>query len=337
MNSQGLRSELIDRAAQHRRLELGELSDKAYAELRAAVAADPEAFLTRDDDRAFAMVVRAVAANEEAQASEELIDDDEAFNAARNKRLGRLYDRCEQAFQTFPGTYDALAMMAMVRSTEPDVALEKLRYVQSGHADAVAEARRAGGIPEVEVPEGTDAWEVADERPKLRLLSSIARAQAETGRYRHACETCKRVIEASPSDMTCARYTWAICLARLEEEAAFDELDARFGRQGNAWTHLARTLLLFKLGRMPAARRALKGYASLCRGGAYALLRPTFVEPYLPDRPTFTPGSYEEAMLAVHECDPIVMDTPDFLAWASAQDGFSEQARQFARDNDYDW
>ena len=141
----------------------------------------------------------------------------------------------------------------------------------------------------------------------------------------------------NPTDELGARHTWAIALARLEDEAAFDELDARFGRQGNAWTHLTRALLLFKLDRMPAARRALRGFASLCRGGAYALLRPTFVEPYLPDRPDAEPGSYAEAMMAVHECDPAIMDTPDFLGWASAQNGFAEQAQRFARENDLDW
>ena len=31
------------------------------------------------------------------------------------------------------------------------------------------------------------------------------------------------------------------------------------------------------------------------------------------------------------------MDTPDFLAWATAQDGFAAQAEIFARDNDLDW
>ena len=33
----------------------------------------------------------------------------------------------------------------------------------------------------------------------------------------------------------------------------------------------------------------------------------------------------------------VVMDTPDFLAWATAQDGFAAQAEKFARDNDLDW
>lgn len=337
MNSQGLRSELYDRLAQHKSLELGGLSDNAYAELRQAVVADPDTYLTRDDDKAFAEVVKAVATNEEDAASDELLESDEAYAAARSRRLERLFNRCDHALMAYPGTIDAVSMEAMLHSTEPDASLEKLQGIREQMLPKFEELARENGLLRVEVAPGGDAWSCADERPRLRMLASIARAQAETGRYRGACKTCEQIIAENPSDMVGARLTWAICLARLEDEAGFDELDARFGRQGNAWTHLTRALMLFKLGRMPAAKRALKGYARLCRGGAYALLRPLFVEAYLPDRPSFEPGSYAEAQLAVHECDPIIMDTPDFLAWASAQDGFSEQARSFARDNDYDW
>lgn len=337
MNSQGLRSELYDRLAQHRSLELGGLSDSAFSELRQAVVADPDTYLTRDDDKSFAEMVRAIAANEEDAASEELIDSDEAYVTARDRRLERLFNRCDHALKTYPGTIDAVAMEAMLHSADSDASLTKLQGTREELLPQYEELAREFGLARLEVKPGDDAWGCADERPRLRLLASIARAQAETGRYRGACKTCEQIVSENPSDMLGARLTWAICLARLEDEAGFDELDARFGRQGNAWTHLARALMLFKLGRMPAAKRALKGYARLCRGGSYALLRPSFVEAYLPDRPSFEPGSYTEALLAVHECDPIIMDTPDFLAWASAQDGFAEQARAFARDNDLDW
>ena len=174
-------------------------------------------------------------------------------------------------------------------------------------------------------------------RPRMRLLAARARYQLDTARYRPAATSCELAVLNDPADELGCRYTWAIALARLEDEAGFDQLDAKFERQGNAWSHLARTLLMFKLDRMSAARRALRGYASLCKGGAYALLRPAFVETYLPCRPGFAPGSYDEAVLAVHECDPVVMDTPDFLTWAGAQEGFSEQARRFADDHDLDW
>ena len=316
--------ELIDRLAQRRRSELGGMSDLAYEELRAAVKRTPDDYLEAVEDQAFARLGRALASCAEAQKEEEFIEDDDAYMAARNRRIERLRSGCESALGCDEGCLDARAILALTEKGEPDDALERLEEIERG-------------LESMEPVDGADLWEDAFARPRLRLLASIARARLETARYRPALATCESVAALNPTDELGARHTWAIALARLEDEAAFDELDARFGRQGNAWTHLTRALLLFKLDRMPAARRALRGFASLCRGGAYALLRPTFVEPYLPDRPDAEPGSYAEAMMAVHECDPAIMDTPDFLGWASAQNGFVEQAQRFARENDLDW
>ncbi len=96
-------------------------------------------------------------------------------------------------------------------------------------------------------------------------------------------------------------------------------------------------ILLFKLGRTSAARRALTGFDRLCEGGIYALLRPILVEPYAPDRPQCAPYSFKEAVLAVHEADPIVVDTPDLPAWAEAQPGMLESAQAFAQKSGFDW
>lgn len=316
--------ELIDRLAQRRRSELGGMSDLAYEELRAAVKRTPDDYLEATEDQAFARLGRALASCAEAQKEEEFIEDDDAYMAARNRRIERLRHGCEDALRIDGDCIDAQAILALTGEGEPDDALVRLEQVEQG-------------LDELAPADGADLWEDAFARPRLRLLASIARTQLETARYRRALETCERAAVLNPADDIGIRFTWAIALARLEDERGFDELDARFGRQGNAWTHLTRALLLFKLDRMPAARRAIRGYASLCRGGAYALLRPTFVEPYLPDRPDVETGSYQEAMMAVHECDPAIMDTPDFLGWASAQDGFTEQAQRFARENDLEW
>lgn len=113
-------------------------------------------------------------------------------------------------------------------------------------------------------------------------------------------------------------------------------LEARF-TQGNAWTSLARCLLLYKLERTPAARRSLRGFAQLNQGAAYAMMRPVFVEVYLPDRPDYAPGSFEEAMAAVHEAEVIIADTPDFVAWCQAQAWFEADARAYAEKHDLDW
>ena len=88
---------------------------------------------------------------------------------------------------------------------------------------------------------------------------------------------------------------------------------------------------------MAAARRALRGFDGLCAGGAYALLRPTFVDVYLPDRPEVAPCSFEECLMAVREAEPIVADTPELIAWCQDQDWFVASARSFAERRDLDW
>ena len=122
-----------------------------------------------------------------------------------------------------------------------------------------------------------------------------------------------------------------------EDEPGFEALDARFGRRGDSWQQLGRVLLFYKLGRMPAARRALMGFSSLCEGGPYALLRPVMVDTYLFDRPAAEPYSFAEVTLAVHEADPVICDVPDFCAWASAQGDFERNAQAFAERNGFGW
>ena len=373
--------ELIERLAQHRRAQLGNLSEHAYEELVLAVRRDPQAFLVDDSDRAYERLGKALAANELSQAEEEFLDD-AAYEASRKRRLLKLREGCAAALAMSDECLDARTIQVVLENENPDaalVALEALAHeegllgggssneaadadgtngapnsmaAKDGLADAAANSDGVGPVEEDEALANTtaggsepttgapcpgNAWDDVFARPRLRLLSAIARARLETARYKAAIATCEKLVELDSLDHLGARYTWAVALARLEDEKGLDALDAKFGRAGNAWIHLARTLLMFKLDRMPAARRALRGYASLCEGGAYALLRPTFIDGYLPDRPVFTAGSFEEAALAVHECDAVVMDTPDFIAWATAQDGFAAQAEKFARDHDLDW
>ena len=62
-----------------------------------------------------------------------------------------------------------------------------------------------------------------------------------------------------------------------------------------------------------------------------------FVDTYLPDRPSFQPNSFEEAVLAVHEADPIISDIPDFAGWACDQQGFLASAQDYCARNGLDW
>lgn len=320
--------ELYERLALRRQDELS-LSNEAYQELCLAVKQNPDSFLQDAHDVAFKQLVDTLKADEAARKNEEFLDDFE-YETARDQSIERLRAGCNAALAIDSDCLDAQLILALTSSREAYVVMRELQKlcVHAGPGKTFNES-----------PADTlfKAEDFANRNAYLRLLASLSRSEVECACYSLARKHCESLLKLDPSDARGARYTLAITLARLEDEQAFNALDARFARQGNAWSHLARTLLMFKSNRLGAAKRALHGFASLCRGGSYALLRPIYVETYIPDRPSFDAGSFEEAVLAVHECDPVVMDTPDFLGWASSQDDFSEQAKKFARDNDLDW
>ena len=144
-------------------------------------------------------------------------------------------------------------------------------------------------------------------------------------------------MDLAPSDVLGARHTGMLTYARLEDEQGLDELDACMGRRGDSWQSLARIIVLFKTNRRSAALRALHGFDSLCEGGIYALLRPVFVDSYLPDRPPCVPYSFEEATCAVHEADPIIVDVPDLPLWVEGQQDMRASALRFADQSGFDF
>ena len=316
--------ELVERCARRRREKIGPLSDEGYAELVLAVRENPQGFVDDPSDQALLEVARALDTYRASLGNDDLLDDD-AYRAARSRRLAALSASCAHAASLGDGCLDARLIATLAEDLEPDALLERLVELERA-AEGTAPA-----------PAGADAWDDVFLRPRLRLRAAVARTCLDGARYRMAESAAASVIDASPSDPLGARHTYALALARLEDEAGFDALDARFSRQGDPWSHLARTILLFKLDRMSAARRALRGFDELSSGGAYALLRPTLVEIYLPDRPDAAPGSFEESMYAVREAEPIIADVPDFIGWCQGHDWLVASARRFARENDLDW
>ena len=71
-------------------------------------------------------------------------------------------------------------------------------------------------------------------------------------------------------------------------------------------------------------------------GGAFALLHPTFVDIYIPDRPEVKTGSFNEALLAIHEAEPIIVDVPDFVEWAGNIAEFAAASDAYAAANGFD-
>lgn len=310
--------ELIERCARRRAERLGGLSDEGFEELRLAVAADVESFVDAPAERAFAILAAALDDYDAAREQDEDIFDEDSYLRARERRMEALRARCEEALEEDEGCEDARTIHDLLAPGGPEGVLRALESHLSPDA-------------------ALGSWDDVFARPRLRAEAALARTRLEATRYRPALGACRRVLAALPHDELGARHTAALACVRLEDEHGFDELDARFAHQESAWTHLGRVLLMYKLDRPGAARRALHGYDRLVEGGAYALLRPVLVDPYLPDRPEAAPRSFEEAMLATCEAEPLVADVPTFVWWCHDQGWFVQSAHRFADERGYDW
>ncbi len=321
------RKEQVRRLALKRRRKLGSLSDEAFEELELAVREDPQRFVDDEEEQAFSLVVQALDRYELSRRDDDLLDD-EQFAQKREQRNAALVAACNQALATYDGCVDALTLRLLALDLSQAELFDQLLEV---HESLLT---NNGSI---QIPAAGDAWADVFVRPRLRLQAAVARTGINTSRFRMACDLCTDLLTRAPLDALGARFTCALAMARLEDEKGFDWLDSREGRHGNAWFHLSRAILMYKLGRVPAARRALRGFDQLCTGGAYLLLQPMYVDTYLPDRPAFEPGSFQESMLCIHEADPIIADIPDFAAWTCNQQGFLASAQDFCARNGFEW
>ncbi|WP_085829721.1 hypothetical protein [Collinsella vaginalis] len=194
--------------------------------------------------------------------------------------------------------------------------------------------------------DGVDAAERTSSEPEvigwLHTLEAIAELCLASARYRAAAQYARRVMQARgyPNN---ARGTLLLALARLELEDEFFALVESEGEEdehgwgpiaGSPWYLLSRVILLYKTGRERAARRALKEFAQRCDGGAFFLLNPVYLTPYLPVRPP-TEHAWEQSHQAVWEADGIIADCPDFGTWAADVPGIGEISESFARKNGF--
>ena len=299
----------------------GGLSEKAMRELELSVREDPDAFEPEAPERALIALSGALEAIERDRDQDDLRDDG-AYRMAFASRMAALGFACEEVLAIDPDCLDAQVIQVVVGNRGADASYRALGQIMEGRP-----------VPN---PSGVDLADDVFAHPWLRAMAAWARWAFESTRHRRAVAIARVSLDLSPRDVYGCRDTLALAYARLEDEKGLDELDRSFGRAGSAWIAVGRTILLYKLDRLSAARRALKGYVQLYDGGAFALARPAWVEPYLPDRPAFAPGTFEECVLAIHESEPLITDTPDFIGWCHAQPGFDEAADDFARRMGYD-
>ena len=324
------REELILRCAYRRNEKLGGLSPKAYEELLAAVRENVSAFIDTPEEAAFAEVV---AASEtfarELRECEAL--DDEGYAMGRAKALNKVRASCKHALGIDPTCTDARHMFLL--ATQPGVGSpdqvysELLATYRESHAQLDSLAALPGGL----------TWENVFLRPHARLLAALARHCVYSTRYRLAIAWGEELLELCPNDEVGVRHSMAIAYARLEDEDGLNALDDRFDHETTPWSVLSRAVLLYRLERYSAARRALLSYVRLVEGGAFAMLRPVMIPPYLPDRPEVARNSFEEAMQAVYEIETVLADEPGFTWWAQNLPGVEESGKRFAEDNGFEW
>ena len=179
----------------------------------------------------------------------------------------------------------------------------------------------------------------------LHTLEAISQLCLASARYRAGISYAQRVLKADgyPSR---AEGTVFLCLARLEDEDGFfsfartleqhaaNPAEAARLVEDSPWYLLGRALLLYKLGRRKPARRAVRDFAARCDGGAFFLLNPTYLTPYLPVRPPVR-EPWELTHQAVWEADGIIADVPDFAPWAEAIEGMRAASEAFADRNGF--
>ena len=329
-----LTEELVQRCALKRRASIGSMSDAAYEELLLAVQSDLKSYASETDELPMYHLAQAVKRYQDSQINDDSYTDEE-FVQARITRLQTFLYALKNIREKYGENTDLLRMDALIHASDPESLLQALLAIQN---QAEKEAKRTSNLEDSKISATIphDMWADVFTRPRLRLQAAIGRTYADTARFKLAATTCEQLLEESPSDAVGARFTLALTYARLEDEAALNRLDDRFNHHSNAWIELARAILLFKLSRISSARRALKSYQMNTEGGAFALLHPTFVDIYIPDRPEVKTGSFNEALLAIHEAEPVIVDVPDFVEWAGNISEFAAASDAYAAANGFD-
>ena len=170
----------------------------------------------------------------------------------------------------------------------------------------------------------------------LHTLESISGFCLQSARYRAALRYAQ-IVGRACGYPNCAFGTELLAYARLEDEDAFFACARAYNEnhpdegpvEDTPWYLFGRALLLYKLGKMRPAARAIKDFAARTCGGAYFLTMPVYHVPYLPVRPEPT-EPWERAHQALFEADGMIVDVPDFAQWAEGFDEVRRAADRFA-------
>lgn len=318
-----------------------DLTDAARNLLHERIVQHPDTYATTDHARALLTYARArEQLLSELDRMEDLPDDE--FEQRSTKLFDATRVQMYRIAQEDRLCLDAQLVDVLLSSAPLDNRLNDLMRIEH-EARTYLRGSVAGFDPEAPhlwdeaalARDGRDAAEATCTEPEvigwLHALEALAQECLTTGRYRAAVSYARTVLRA-PGYGNGAIGTVLLALARLEDEDGFFATvrDGGEDLEESPWFLLARTLLLYKLGRRRSAKRALRDFANRCEGGAFFLLNPTYQTPYLPVRPE-PRERWGRSHQAVWEADGIIVDTPDFATWTASVEGIEDISEDFAR------
>ena len=316
-----------------------DLTEGARELVREQIATDPERYAAGGHAKALLSYARVHGELEHGLYRMEGLPDDE-FERDRVELFDRARGQLARIISEDPGCLDARLVAIQLAEVPLDACLSDMLKLEC-EARGMLSATRPGFDPEAEglwsaeALRGRDAAELTSSDPDmigwLHILEALAQGSIFTARYRPAAAYARIVMRAKGFP-NYAVGTLLLALARLEDEDGFFQVaqDAGPDVEDLPWFGLGRTLLLYKLGQLRSARRALKDFSARCEGGAFFLLNPTYHDPYLPVRPPAR-EAWDLSHQAAWEADGIIADTPDFTLWAEGVDGIRAAADDFAR------
>lgn len=321
------------------------LTEGGRSLLHERIVRDPDSYATTDHARALLSYAHARdALLQELDRMEDLPD--EAFEPRCAQLFEQTRSKLYGIWQADQLCFDAQLVDILLADAPLDARLNDLLRVERAAREHLL-GTAAGFDPEapllwnesVLAANGMDPAEATRTNPEvigwLHALETLAQECLFTARYRAAASYAQTVMRA-PGYPNGALGTLLLALARLEDEDAFFAAarSAEATVEDSPWFLLGRTLLLYKLGRRRSAKRALRDFVNRCEGGAFFLLNPTYLTPYLPVRPK-PRERWERTHQAIWEADGIIVDTPDFTAWAAEVEGVQESSEEFARRNGF--
>jgi tetratricopeptide (TPR) repeat protein len=228
-----------------------------------------------------------------------------ASEAKAKELMDRAGEHLDKAVELDNGCYDALRMRAArsIGNFESfyqflDMGVEEVRRGCEEQRDAVS--KELG-------PDRISMARALAMAPYLRWMAMLANEALICGRNRHAIEIGSALLQTDPSDTADVRFTMALAFAKLEDEAGFEQFEAKIKKShplahlDDAWTQIARITFSYKKNDKDKARDQLAHLIETYGGYAEAFIR----QSELPD------GVFSRFLAPSYSADELIVATSE--------------------------